>query len=128
MVAQPQNYNTTGISETWWEEACDWCVVMDIYRLLRRDRHGQAAPYVTEALDCTELAIGEDTVKSLWVGTKGQANKGDVIIGVYSRLPSQDDNTNDLFFRERRDTSRSAALVLMGDFNLPDLNWGKSHS
>lgn len=76
----------------------------------------------------TELAIGEDTVKNLWVAIKGQANKGDVIIGVYSRLPSQDDNTNELFFRERRDTSRSAALVLMGDFNLPDLNWEKSHS
>lgn len=41
MVAQPQNYDTIGISETWWEEACDWCVVMDIYRLLRRETQGK---------------------------------------------------------------------------------------
>jgi len=28
-----------------------------------------------------------------------------------------------LFFKELRDTSRSAAFVLMGDFNLLDVKW-----
>ncbi|GAB0186493.1 hypothetical protein GRJ2_001114600 [Grus japonensis] len=126
-LALSQCYDIIGISETWWEESCDWCAVMDGYRLFRRDRQGRrgggVALYVTEGLDCTELSIGDDMVKSLWVRIKGQANKGDVIVGVYYRPPSQDDATDELFFKEIIEASRSTALVLMGDFNLPDINW-----
>ena len=65
---------------------------MDGYRLFRRDRQGRrgggVALYVTEGLDCMELSIGDDMVKSLWVRIKGQANKGDVVVGVYYRPPS----------------------------------------
>lgn len=35
-----QSYDTVGMSETRWEEACDWCVVMDGSRLFRRDGQG----------------------------------------------------------------------------------------
>ncbi|GAB0199842.1 hypothetical protein GRJ2_002449600 [Grus japonensis] len=126
-LAQSQCYDIIGISETWWEESCDWCAVMDGYRLFRRDRQGRrgggVALYVTEGLDCTELSVGNSTVESLWVRFKGQANKGDVIVGVYYRPPSQDNAINELFFNELREASRSTALVLMGDFNLPDVNW-----
>ncbi|GAB0182550.1 hypothetical protein GRJ2_000720300 [Grus japonensis] len=125
--AQSQCYDATGISETWWEESCDWCAVMDGYRLFRRDRQGRrcwgVGLYGTEGLDCTELSVGNDTVGSLWVRIKGQANKGDVIVGVYYRPPSQDDATDELFFKELREASRSTALVFIGDFNLPDVNW-----
>lgn len=75
-----------------------------------------------EGLDYTELAVGDDTVESLCVRIKGQANKGDVTVGVYYRPPRQDDDTDELFFKDLRDTSRSAALVLMGDSNLPDVD------
>lgn len=33
-----QSYNIIGISETLWEESCDWSAVMGSYRLFRRDR------------------------------------------------------------------------------------------
>ena len=51
---------------------------------------------------CTELAAGNDMVESLWVRIKGQANKVDIAVGVYDRPPCQDDNTNDLLFKELR--------------------------
>ena len=54
---------------------------------------------------------------------KIRTNKGDVIVGVYYRPPGQDDNADELFFTELRDVSGSTPLVLMGDFNLPDINW-----
>lgn len=44
-------------------------------------------------------------------------------MGVYYRPPAQDDNIDELIFAELRDASRSTPLVLMGDFNLPDVNW-----
>lgn len=41
----------------------------------------------------------------------------------YYRPPSQDNKTNELFFKELRDISRSDTLVLMVYFSLPDENW-----
>lgn len=80
------------------------------------------ALYVTEGLSCTELTVGNDTLESLWIRIKGQANKVDVIVGVYYKPPSQVDNTDQLFYKELRENSRSATPVLMGNFNLPDVN------
>lgn len=72
-------------------------------------------------LGCTELAIGDDNiVESLRVRIKGQKSKADVTVEIYYRPPCQDDNTDELFFN---DTSRSATLVLMSDFNLADISW-----
>ena len=72
-----------------------------------------------------ELAVSccSDTVESFWVRIKGQANKVDVVVGVYYRPNGQDDNTDEMFFKELRDTCRSAVLVLMSAFSLPDMNW-----
>ncbi|KAJ7415597.1 hypothetical protein BTVI_37847 [Pitangus sulphuratus] len=39
------------------------------------------------------------------------------------RSPSQDDDTNVLYNKKLKEISRSLALVLMGDFNVPDVNW-----
>ena len=54
---------------------------------------------------------------------KGKANKADAVVGVYYQPPSQDDDINELFYKESRDISRSTALVLMDDFNFPAVNW-----
>ncbi|KAK4818300.1 LOW QUALITY PROTEIN: hypothetical protein QYF61_010762 [Mycteria americana] len=59
--------------------------------------------------------------------------KGDVVVGVHYRLPSQNISTAELFYRQLGEISGSIALVLMGDFNCPDINWeypsaGKSRS
>ncbi|KAK4807054.1 hypothetical protein QYF61_018395 [Mycteria americana] len=37
--------------------------------------------------------------------------------------PSQNDDTDELFYKELREISRSVALVLTGDFNFPDVKW-----
>ena len=50
------------------------------------------ALYVMEGLDCTGLAVGDDMVESLWVRTKGKANKACVVVGVYYRPLSQHDD------------------------------------
>lgn len=68
------------------------------------------ALYVTKGLSCTELTVGNDTLESLWIRIKGQANKVDVIVGVYYKPPSQVDNTDQLFYKELRENSRSATL------------------
>lgn len=83
---------------------------------------GKSSWTVVEGLDCTELVVGDDTVESLFVRLKGQANKGDVTMGLSYRPPRQDDDTDKLFFKDLRDTSTSAALVLIWDSSLPDVD------
>lgn len=41
--------------------------------------------------------------------------------GIETKL-IQDNNIGGILYREIRDISRSNALVLMGDFNFPDIN------
>ncbi|XP_064311904.1 espin-like protein [Phalacrocorax carbo] len=60
-LAQSQRYDIIAISETWWGESCDWCVMMDGYRLFRSDKQGkrgrEEALYVVEELECMELVM-----------------------------------------------------------------------
>ncbi|KAK4807079.1 hypothetical protein QYF61_018420 [Mycteria americana] len=93
-LVSSQSHDIIGISETWWNESHDWSAGMEDYRLFRRDRQGRrgggVALYARERFDCTALAVNSDVVESLWVGIRGKENKGDVVVGVYYRSPSQD--------------------------------------
>lgn len=62
------------------------------------------------------LTFGDGKVEILWVRIRGQTNNADVIAGVYYGLPSQDEDTDKLFFKEQREISKSTALVLLEDF------------
>ena len=105
-MAQSHSYDIIGISKTWWDESCVWCVAIDGYRLFRRDKQGRQGGrvmmYVKHRLDCVEFQVGNDKVESLWVRIKGRTNKGDIIVGVYYRAPGQDNHAVELFFAELR--------------------------
>ncbi|OPJ83524.1 hypothetical protein AV530_006400 [Patagioenas fasciata monilis] len=73
--------------------------------------------------DCLELDKGEDRVECLWVRTRGKANEADILLGVCHRAPNQDDEADEIFCRQLGEVSQSLALVLMGNFNLPDVRW-----
>lgn len=61
-----------------------------------------------------ELSVGNGMAEILRVRAKGVAYKGDVVVRVYYRPPSQDDDTSEIFFKEVRETSGFTALVLWG--------------
>jgi len=52
---------------------------------------------------------------------------GDVIVGVYYRPPDQEEEVNEAFYRQLKVALQSQALVLMRDFNQPDICW-KDHT
>jgi len=54
---------------------------------------------VREKLECIDLCLGvdEERVKSLQVRVKGQANMGDMVVGVYYRPPDQEEEVNEGF-------------------------------
>jgi len=48
---------------------------------------------------------------------------GDLIVGVYCRPPDQEEEVAEAFYKQLQAASQAQALVLMGDFNHPDISW-----
>ena len=99
------------------------------YRLFRRDRQGKrgsgVALYVRKWIDCKELCLrnSHDEVKSLWVKIKDQSSKGHLVARVCYKPPDQEEAVDEAFLLHLQEVSRSWALVLMGNFNHPDICW-----
>ncbi|PKU33231.1 hypothetical protein llap_16465 [Limosa lapponica baueri] len=58
-----------------------------------------------------------------WVRIRGKANKADVMVGVCYTPANQDEEADEIFYKHLGEVSQSLALVLMWDFNLPDVCW-----
>ncbi|TRZ14383.1 hypothetical protein HGM15179_012724 [Zosterops borbonicus] len=69
------------------------------------------------------IETNEDGVECLWVRIKGEANKADIVLGVCYRPPNQEEEVDNLFYKQLENVSGSSALVLVGDFKLPDISW-----
>ncbi|PKU29997.1 hypothetical protein llap_19699 [Limosa lapponica baueri] len=86
-------------------------------------RGGGVALYVREGYECQELIEGNSRVECLWVRIRGRASKADIVVGVCYRPPNQNVEIDEIFYKQLGEVSRSLALVLVGDFNLPDISW-----
>ncbi|XP_071892066.1 uncharacterized protein [Anas platyrhynchos] len=125
-IMQQAGYDLLAIMETWWDHSHDWSAAMTGYKLFRRDRQhrrgGGVALYIREFFDVVELEAGNDKVESLWVRIS-RDNKASVLVGVCYRLLNQDEETDEEFHRQLTEVAKSTALVLVGDFNFPDISW-----
>ncbi|TRZ08327.1 hypothetical protein HGM15179_018777 [Zosterops borbonicus] len=74
-------------------------------------------------LNTTEFEITDNKVDCLWVRVTGKANKPDILVRIWYRTPNQDEEVVVLFYKQLEDVSGSQALVLIGDFNLPNVCW-----
>lgn len=82
---------------------------------------GGVALYVKKWTDCEVLPLGNchEQSESLWVKIRDQNNKGQLVIGVYYRLPDQREPVNEAFLLLLQEASHSQALILMGEFQSP---------
>ena len=83
------------------------------------------ALYVRKWIDCEELCLrnSHDQVESLWVKIKDRSSKGHLVAGVCYRPPDQGDPVDEAFLLQLQKVLCSWAVVLMGDFNHPDICW-----
>ncbi|XP_064908670.1 uncharacterized protein LOC135578557 [Columba livia] len=126
-IVQQESYDIVAITETWWDDSYDWSAAMCGYKLFRKDRQGRrgggVALYVRESLVSVKLEVISHKVECLWTRIRGKFNKADILVGVCYRPPNQDDEGDDLFYKQLADVSKSTALVFVGDLNLPDICW-----
>jgi len=79
-------------------------VPIDGYRLFRRDRRGKwgggNALYIKKSVHCEGLSLknSHEQVESLWVRIRDRGNKGNLVVGVYYRLPDQGEPVDEAFF------------------------------
>ncbi|PKU29035.1 mitochondrial fission process protein 1 [Limosa lapponica baueri] len=128
-----ESYDIVAITETWWDKSYNWSVAIEGYKLFRRNRQGRrgggVALYVKEWIESEEISLklslgaDEEIVESLWVRIKGQASMRDTVVGDYYRSPDQDGEADEAFYSQLKVASQLQALVLMGDFNHPDICW-----
>uniref|UniRef100_A0A493THY5 Reverse transcriptase domain-containing protein n=1 Tax=Anas platyrhynchos platyrhynchos TaxID=8840 RepID=A0A493THY5_ANAPP len=125
-IVQQAGYDLVAIMEMWCDHFHDWSAAMTGYKLFRRDRQhrrgGGVALYIRESFDVVELEAGNDKVESLWVRI-GRDNKASVLVRVCYRPPNQDEETDEEFYRQLTEIAKSLVIVLMGDFNFPDISW-----
>ncbi|KAF4803558.1 hypothetical protein TURU_015076 [Turdus rufiventris] len=124
-MVQQQSYDVVAIAETWWDDSHSWSTALDGYKLFRRDRKGRrgggVALYIREAFDAMDDETNDDEVECLWVRIKGKANKADILLGVCYHSPNQEEEVDNFFYKQLENVSESSVLVLVGDFNLPDI-------
>jgi len=107
-------------------------VAIDGYMLFRRDRWGKrgggVALYIKKLIQCEELSLknSHKQVESLWVRIRDRGNKGNLVMGVYDRLPDQGDPTDKVLFLQLHEASHLQSLFLLWDFNHPDISWKSS--
>ncbi|PKU39396.1 mitochondrial fission process protein 1 [Limosa lapponica baueri] len=124
-IVQQENYDIVAIKEARWDDLHNWSAAMGSYKLFRREgrRGGGIALYVRECFDCLELTDGDDGVECLWVRIRGKANKADTVVGVCYKLPNLDEEEGEIFYEQVGEISQLLALVLVRNFNLPDVCW-----
>ncbi|RMC15976.1 hypothetical protein DUI87_08183 [Hirundo rustica rustica] len=126
-MVQQQSYDVAAIMETWWDDSHGWSTALNGYKLFRRNRQGRrgggVALYIKQTFDTVGIETKEDGVECLWVRIKGKGKKADILLGVCYRPPNQEEEVDNLFYKQLGNVSGSSALVLVGDFNLPDICW-----
>lgn len=116
-----ESYDLVVITDTWWDEA-----TIDGYRLLKRDRRGRrdggVGLFFKKCIDFEEMSPknSHEQIKSLWVRIGDRGNKGN-LVDVYYRLPNQGEPIDKAFLLQLQETSYSQGLILLRDFNYPDI-------
>ena len=127
IVTQLGKCDLIAIMETRWDESHNWNTLIEDYRLFRGDRQdrrgGGFALHVRRWIDCEELCLrnSHKQVESLWVKIKDLSSKGHLVVGVCYRPPDQEEAVNETFLLQLQEVSRLRVLVLMVDFNQPDI-------
>jgi len=127
-----ESYDLVATTEALSDESHDWRAAINGYELFRRDRKGRRGAgitlYIKKWTEYEELSMknSHEQVESLWERTRERSNKGNLVVGVYYKLPDQGEPTDEAFFLQLRETLRSQSLILLGDFNHPDIWWKSS--
>lgn len=56
--------------------------------------------------ECLEFNDSDEGVECLWVRVRGKANKANIIIGVFYRPLNQEEEANEIFYKQLAEVSQ----------------------
>ncbi|CAJ0932325.1 unnamed protein product [Ranitomeya imitator] len=123
------NFDIVGITETWLDESYDWAVNLQGYSLFRKDRKnrrgGGVCLYVKSCLKSTlreDISEGNEDVESIWVEIHGGKNGNKILVGVCYKPPNITETMESLLLKQIDEAATHNEVLVMGDFNYPDIN------
>ena len=132
LLIKRENIDIVGITETWGKlDITDSEMSFTDYKLYRKDRAsindrkgGGVALYVKNSFQSVEWEeLNSRPCESVWC--KVYVDKNDYILaGVCYRSPEADDcEINELFHTIKLACDTNQPVLIMGDFNYPNINW-----
>ncbi|XP_051789513.1 uncharacterized protein LOC127529574 [Erpetoichthys calabaricus] len=122
------NYDIIAITETWLNNKDgDECNI-EGYTFFRKDRQnrkgGGVAVYAKQDLNVSLLQLDDEPHRSedMWLRLENIRERG-LILGMCYRPPNSDSNFNTHLFSNIKKASLQGDIIVMGDFNYPNINW-----
>ena len=102
----------------------------DMFRVDRQNGHrgGGVLLYVTSSLNAIEVVLCSKFCDQVWCKVKTR-NGTELLVGVCCRspTPAMSSKDNDMLLCDMLLELKGKSLLLMGDFNFPDVDWSTSH-
>jgi len=102
----------------------------DMFRVDRQNGHrgGGVLLYVTSSLNAIEVVLCSKFCDQVWCKVKTR-NCTKLLVGVCYRspTPAMSSKDNDMLLCDMLLELKGKSLLLMGDFNFPDVDWSTSH-
>src|SRR3989442_9919139 len=135
MYVLEEKFDIVGITETWlYSEISDSEMSIDGYTLLRNDRNdaekrrgGGVALYVHNDLNCVHRddLYEQNFPETVWCNIS--CNGENTLVGVCYRAPNSKQINDEALYSLISRVSKEV-VVIMGDFNFPELDWGRPES
>ena len=130
-LVNTENPDIIGLTETWLncnKNEFESEFNLEGYTMLNKDRKnkkgGGVLFYIKDYLKptCLDLQGNNDKTETIWAHLRGANNKR-INVGVIYRPPDQKADVDDIMYNEINEVvSRNQNAVIMGDFNLPNIN------
>ncbi len=91
--------------------------------ILNNRPRGGAAAYIKNNIKFEQLTISSPSQDTIWIVIKTKNNKSRIYGCIYRPPSSTDDNNNRLIQNIKDICSKYDEVILIGDFNLPTINW-----
>ena len=122
------DFDVVTISETWIEQGQEWLMQVPGFKCFSKirkggKRGGGVALLVKDGITVVERMLDEDSsTEVVWAEVRNR--KGEVtLLGVFYRPPNSSRNVEERIARMILEKSESNRVVVMGDFNFPNIDW-----